>query len=73
MTLHEEWRWIVRKTWSFRLILLAAVLSGLEVVMPLVQSAIPAKVFGIASFFVTAGALVARVVAQQKEEGGRRE
>lgn len=73
MTLHEEWRWIVRKAWSFRLILLAAVLSGLEVVMPRVQSDVPAKVFGLASFVVTAAALVARVVAQQKEDGGRRE
>lgn len=69
MNLHEEWRWIVRKAWSFRLILLAAVLSGLEVVMPLVQSVIPAKVFGFASFVVTAAALVARVVAQPKQEG----
>lgn len=73
MTLHEEWRWIVRKAWSFRLILLAAVLSGLEVVMPLVQSDVQAKVFGLASFVVTAAALVARVVAQQKEDRGRRE
>lgn len=64
MQLIENWRVVLRKAWSSRLILLAAGLSGVEVVLPFLQSALPVGLFALASFLVTAAALVARLVAQ---------
>ena len=57
--LGDNWKEVVKKAWSFRLMLLAAVLTGLEAVVPLF--AVP-KIF---VFLLVAGALVARIVAQK--------
>lgn len=70
MNLAHDWRRIIKKAWSFRLVALAAVLSGGEVVLPLAESAIPHGVFAAASFVVTAAALVARITAQPKMHEG---
>lgn len=64
MKLLHNWRRVLRDAWSSRLIILAAILSGTEVVLPLFAAAVPTGVFAIASFVVTAAALVARLVAQ---------
>ena len=64
MKLHDEWRTIVKKAWSFRLLILAACLSGLEVIMPYLAEKFPVGVFATISFFVTMAAMIARVVAQ---------
>lgn len=64
MKLLKNWRRVLRNAWSCRLILLAAFLSGVEVVLPLFAAAFPSGLFAFASFVVTAGALVARLVAQ---------
>lgn len=65
MRLVENWRLLLRRAWSVRLMLLAGVLSGAEVVLPLVcADVLPVGVFAGLSFLVTAGAMVARVVAQ---------
>ena len=64
MQLLHNWRRILRHAWSSRLIILAAVLSGIEVVLPLFATAMPLGVFAGASFVVTCAALVARVVIQ---------
>ena len=64
MKLLHNWRRVLLCAWSSRLIVLAAALSGLEVVLPLFAAAMPAGWFAIASFAATAAALVARVVAQ---------
>lgn len=68
MKLHNEWRIIVRKAWSFRLLILAAFLSGLEVAMPYVAEKFPVGIFATISFFVTMAAMIARVIAQPKME-----
>ena len=57
--LGDNWKEVVKKAWSFRLMLLAAVLTGLEAVVPFF--AVP-KIF---VFLLVAGALVARIVAQK--------
>lgn len=64
MQLLRNWRRVLRDAWSSRLIVAAALLSGLEVVMPLFAASFPLGVFALASFGVTAAALVARIVAQ---------
>lgn len=63
----DDWRHVLRKAWSVRLISVAAVLSGAEVVMPLLQGVVdvPPGLFAALSGIVTAAALVARLVAQR--------
>ena len=65
MKLLENWRDIVRKAWSMRLMLLAAALSGVEIVLPLFSESIPRGVFAVGSFVTVAGAFLARLVAQK--------
>jgi len=59
---------VLRRAWSVRLILIAAILSGLEIALPLIPAdlvPIPPGVFAGLSFAATAGAFVARLVAQK--------
>jgi len=69
MKLVSNWRAVLLRAWSIRLILLAGVLSGLETILPTVNDwspwAVPPRLFAIASFVVTMTALYARVVAQK--------
>lgn len=65
MKLNDDWKQILRKAWSIRLMAAAAVLSGIEVALPFFAGDIPQGVFATASGVVTAAALVARVVAQK--------
>ena len=66
MSLVENWRDVLKKAWSVRLIVLAAILSGIEAVLPMFETSFPNGVFVAASGFVTAGALLARVIAQKE-------
>lgn len=61
-----EWRSVLRRAWSIRLLVLAGVLSGAEVALPLLPSffAWSPGTFALLSFIATAGAFVARIVAQ---------
>ena len=68
MQLLPDWRNILKTAWSVRLIILAAVLSGVEAVMPLFVDAFPRGTFAAASGFVTAAALLARVLAQPEDK-----
>lgn len=71
MKLVADWRRVLRHAWSLRLILIAALLSGVEVALPLVGGflQIPAGLFALLSFLVTGAAFVARLVAQPKMKG----
>lgn len=68
MNLVPEWRWLVRKAWSVRLVVLSAVLSGCEVILPLFVDSMPRHVFAVLSMVAAIGAGVARVMAQPKME-----
>lgn len=63
--LKSNWKEILRKAWSVRLILLAALFSGLEVIVPLFDDAFPRNTFAVLSGITTAAALVARVMMQR--------
>lgn len=65
MKLLSNWREVLRKAWSIRLMLLAALLSGVEVILPFFMDAFPRGVFAILSFGTVAGAFVARLIAQK--------
>lgn len=65
MTFYENWREILRKAWSIRLMLLAGVLSGIEVVLPLFGDVFTRGVFALLSFAAACAGVVARLVAQK--------
>lgn len=71
MRLVAEWWRVLRYAWSIRLLVLAGILSGAEIALPLIQDLlpIPRGVFAGLSFAATAGAFVARLVAQQSISG----
>lgn len=66
-----NWRQILRYAWSIRLLIVAGLLSGAEVALPLLQSVLPVPpgVFAGMSFLATAGAFIARLVAQETVSG----
>lgn len=64
-----NWRLVLRYAWSIRLMLLAALLSGAEVALPLFEYSIPTGLFAALSAVVTAAALVARFIAQAPISG----
>lgn len=65
MTLRQDWRAILRKAWSIRLMLLAGLLTGCEAILPLFVADLPRNLFAAASLIVITAALVARIVAQR--------
>lgn len=66
----ENWKRVLRYAWSVRLITLAAMLSGLEVMLPMLEiTAMPPGMFAALSGLVSAAALFARVVAQPVVSG----
>lgn len=64
MKMLPNWKRIIRKAWSVRLMLLAGLLSGCEAVLPLFSDALPRGVFSGLTIVIITAALVARVVAQ---------
>ena len=65
MQLYDNWKEILRRSWSLRFIILAGVLSGLEVILPFFSDAIPRNTFAVLSFVAVSAAFVARLVAQK--------
>lgn len=66
MTPIHNWREVLRYAWSIRLMILAAALSGIEVALPFIGALpIPTGIFAALSALTTAGAFVARLVAQK--------
>jgi hypothetical protein len=66
----DDWHWAVNHAWSMRLIMLAFVLSGAEVALPLFTDTtnIPRPLFASILAVVTGGAFVARLFAQKRPE-----
>ncbi|KPH80535.1 hypothetical protein [Bosea vaviloviae] len=71
-TLVANWKRVLKHAWSIRLIILAGLLSGAEIALPLLDGLLPVPkgVFAGLSFVATAGAFVARLVAQESVSGG---
>ncbi len=63
----KNWREIVKRAWSVRLMIVAGLLSGLEVALPIIGGAgtIPAGTFAALSGITVAAAFVARLLAQK--------
>lgn len=67
MKLTHDWRVILRHAWSVRLMIVAAILSGLEVALPLVGPwlSIHPGIFAGLSAITVSAAFVARFTAQR--------
>lgn len=61
-----DWRRILRRAWSIRLAIIAALFSGAEVVLPMFAAELPRNLFAALSFAAIVGAAVTRLVAQPK-------
>ncbi|MBB3144951.1 hypothetical protein FHS21_001352 [Phyllobacterium trifolii] len=71
MRLIDDWRSVLRKAWSMRLMLLAGLLSGIEAALPLLDGLlpIPQRLFAVLTLFAVAAAFVARLIAQNNLKG----
>lgn len=65
MTLRNDWRHIMRKAWSMRLMILAGILTALEVILPLFAEDVPRGFFVGMNLLIIPAAMVARVVSQK--------
>lgn len=63
-----DWKRILRRAWSLRLMALSGLLSGCEVILPLFVDTLPRNVFAALAMLAAIGAGVARVVAQPAME-----
>jgi len=64
ITFTEDWKNILKKAWSFRLAMLAALLSGIETVLPMLEPSMQTGIFSGLSFLVAVGAGASRIIAQ---------
>jgi len=67
MSLIHNWRAVLRRAWSVRLMIMAGILSGFEVALPFLDGLLPVApgVFAALSALTTAAAFVARLLAQK--------
>lgn len=65
MTLHDNWRTLLRKAWSVKFMVLAFLLTMAEVMLPFFSDAVPPRTFALLSGLAVAGAFVSRLVAQK--------
>jgi len=60
----KNWRAVLKKAWSVRLMILAAVLAGVEVILPFLTPTRPGIGWSLFTFCIVCGALLSRFVAQ---------
>lgn len=65
MQLYDNWKEILQRSWSLRFIILAGVLSGVEMILPFFDTALPPTLYAGLTFVIVAAAFVARLVAQR--------
>lgn len=67
LSLHllPDWKELIRKAWSIRLMLVAGLLSGIEIALPFFIDTMPRGLFAGMSAAATMAALVTRILAQR--------
>ena len=71
MTLINDAKTVLLKAWSVRLALITALLSAAEVALPFFTDLIPPNTMAILAVLTSAGAAVARVIAQPVMTNGK--
>ncbi|MGR9056092.1 DUF7940 domain-containing protein [Rhizobium leguminosarum] len=63
----HNWREVLKRAWSVRLMITAALFSGLEVSLPLLDGYvdIPPRLFAVLSGLTVSAAFIARLMAQK--------
>jgi hypothetical protein len=61
-----DWKRVLRKAWSIRLMVLAGVLTGCETILPLYADSLPRGLFAVLSMAVIVLAMIARLVVQKE-------
>ena len=70
MRLVHDWKRVLKHAWSIRLMVLMALLSGLEVALPYLEMLpIPPGVFPIVGLVVSIALPIVRLVAQKPLQG----
>ena len=71
MKLISNWQAVLRHAWSIKFMLLAGILSGLEVALPLLDGILPVPptTFAVLSGLCVCMAFIARLIAQEKVSG----
>ena len=64
----ENWRQVLARAWSARLMILAGLLSGAEVALPYCTDIVPAGALAALSSAVVSAAFIARLIAQKNME-----
>ena len=64
MQLIANWRAVLVRAWSMRLMFLAAILSGIEAALPAFSDLFPPNLFGAITALVVSAAMVARLLPQ---------
>ena len=70
--LADDWKEVLRRAWSVRFLVLAILLSSLEVLLPFVPRlgfVISPLALALTSLVVTVAALLARIAAQKNLKG----
>lgn len=65
MTIHDNWRDLLRKAWSVRFMAMAFLMTMAEVMLPFFVDDVPPRMFAALSGLAVAGAFVSRLVAQK--------
>lgn len=65
MKLYDNWKEIIRRAWSVRLMIAAFAMTAAEAVLPFFAEHLPRGVFASLSAIAVGGAFVARLVAQK--------
>lgn len=65
MKFYANWKEILKRSWNLRFLILAGILSGFEVALPLFADDIPRNLFAALSFLCVCAAFIARLVAQK--------
>lgn len=73
IALVADWRRVLRRAWSIRLMILAGLLSAAEIILPLFADDIPRGTFAVLTLFAVSGAFITRLVAQREFENGDRQ
>lgn len=69
MKLHQNWKTILRKAWSIKLIILAGFFSGAEVLLPFLDFLpIHHGILGFIGFVIANAAVVTRLLVQKDME-----
>jgi len=67
MSLHDNWQHLLRKSWSVRWAVVAGLLSGCEVILPLFVDTLPRNVFASLSMVTAMGGVWARLLVQPRD------